>query len=58
MTEAGDSTAGASPGEFVFVFGFDNRLWCPMVLWLLPMVLRCGGGAFPSVLGGLHCLRS
>jgi hypothetical protein len=27
LTEAGDSTAGAGPGEFVFVFGFDNRLW-------------------------------
>lgn len=27
FTEAGDSTAGAGPGEFVFVFGFDKRLW-------------------------------
>jgi hypothetical protein len=39
-TEPGESVASPSPGEFVFVFGFDN-LWLA-VLWLLPILSRCG----------------
>jgi hypothetical protein len=36
--EAGESVANR--GEFVFVWGFANRLWRLTVLWLLPMASK------------------
>jgi hypothetical protein len=40
--ESGDSLTNTGPREFEFVFAFDNLLCWLAVLWLLPMVSRCG----------------
>jgi hypothetical protein len=42
LTDTGESVSSVGAGEFVFVFGFANRLWWWGVLWLLPMMSRYG----------------